>query len=234
MSTRKYILKNTRSLQRFLALRNIRRVGCWFVDIPRTSSTSIRVELGRIFGLGFGKECCAKNEKINQVTAFDDHIPAYDMKRLLGADFWQRSFTFSFVRNPWDRFLSLYFYRKTRGNLPADLSFKDYVRQLDEPRYRGRCTLHSYPVYYYSMSEYLLDSDGNLLVDFVGRYENREHDLKVVADRLGVEFSGIHLQKVKLREHHYSQYYDEETKALVARVYQMDVAVFGYEFEDKR
>jgi hypothetical protein len=224
---RKLVLKNTRTLQRYFALRNVKKVGCWFVDIPRTSSTSIRVELGRFYGLGFGKHCPFEEGK-DQISALDSHLTAQDVKRQFGDDLWKKLFTFSFVRNPWDRFLSLYFFRKNRGQL-NDLTFKEYARQLDAPRYKGR-GLFSDPVYYYSMSDYLLDPDGNLLVDFVGRFENRTADLKVVADKLGIEFEGLHINETKDKKH-YSEYYDEETRALVERVYQLDISFFGYAFE---
>jgi len=227
---RKLVLKNTRSLQRYFALRNVRKVGCWFVDIPRTSSTSIRVEMGRFYGLGFGKQCPFQ-EGENQITALDNHLTAQDVKRRFGDDLWEKLFTFSFVRNPWDRFLSLYFFRKNRGEL-ANLTFKEYVQQLDAPRYKGR-GLFSDPVYYYSMADFLFDPEGRLLVDFVGRYENRANDLKVVGDKLGVEFTGLHLHKTKNKEQHYSEFYDDETRALIARVYQLDISFFGYKFESK-
>lgn len=230
MTIQRLVVKNTRTLQRYFALRNVRKAGCWFVDIPRTSSTSIRVEMGRIFGLGFGKKCPPEEES-GQISALGDHVTAQDVRRRFGGDLWKELFTFSFVRNPWDRFLSLYFYRKNCGELP-NISFKDYARQLDAPRYKGH-GLYVDPAYYYSMSDFLLDQDGRLLVNFVGRYENRENDLKVVADRLGVEFSGLHLQKTKNKKQHYSEYYDEETRALVGRVYQLDISFFGYEFESR-
>jgi hypothetical protein len=218
-------LRAQRRRQRAIA--NIRASGCWFVDIPRTSSSSIRAELGRIYGEGFGKSNLFEKEHATP-NVLADHLPATDAREVLGGDFWQAAFTFSFVRNPWDRFLSIYFFRVRNGEIAPTLSFTEYARQMYAPRYRGRATLHSYPAYYYSMSDYLLDPDGNLLVDFVGRYETRQSDLAVVADRLGVEFSGLHLQRAAPEGRHYSEYYDPESWEIVARVYAEDIERFGY------
>jgi hypothetical protein len=229
MSIRTEIRRNRIRLNRCLAKRNILNKKCWFVDIPRTSSSSIRVEMGRLFGIGYGKE----NEGdsfFSQQPAFDYHLTAIEAKRELGDRFWQQAFTFSFVRNPWARFLSLYFFRKSINELPDECSFSDYVRQLNSPWYNGENSLHSYQAYYYSMSEYLLDKQGNLLVDFVGKYENRERDLSQVAQRLGVEFSGIRLQVAHASNSDYSKYYNDETKSIISRVYQKDIELFGYEF----
>ncbi len=209
--------------------RAVREHGFWFVDIPRTSSTSLRAELGRRCGPAYGKTNVLQKEFATPQLFFRDHTPAREMRELLGARCWRRIFTFTMVRNPWDRVHSFYRYRRKKGKLPADLGFTDYVRRLeiaspDSPYVGSRGAR-------YGAADYLLDDDGRILVDFVGRFEDRERDLARIAQHLGWEdFGRLHLQAAAPPEH-YSCFYTEETEAIVRRLHAKDIELFDYEFE---
>src|SRR5262245_8701167 len=98
-------------LRNYYGRSQIRRHGFWFVDIPRTSSTSIRVELGRFYGLPYGKSKTFEDQ-YSTPQIFRDHVPAREMREILGTDLWERIFTFALVRNPWDRIVSMYNWRR--------------------------------------------------------------------------------------------------------------------------
>ena len=49
------IIKPSHDIRSHLAFQEIKANGFWFVDIPRTSSTSIRVELGQQYGPAYAK-----------------------------------------------------------------------------------------------------------------------------------------------------------------------------------
>ncbi len=202
----------------------------WFVDIPRTSSSSIKIELQRYFGPIFGKKNLLDHSYIAR-QILPNHIPAYIMRKLLGSDQWRRLFTFTFIRNPWERMVSMYLYRKDKvKNIPHDLSFTEYIVRLQSERGQG---LFSYHGFYYGNSDYLIDENGELLVSFIGRYENREHDLKIVADTLGISGLGeIRTQVGRDQEFHYSTYYNKETKEIVGNLYKTDIELFGYKFRN--
>ena len=61
-----------------------------FIHIPRTGGTSIE----KSFGLTLGNE--------------EKHLSAAELREKAGPEKWAQSFVFSFVRNPWDRIISLY------------------------------------------------------------------------------------------------------------------------------
>jgi hypothetical protein len=157
-------------------------------------------------------------------------------------------FKFSFVRNPWDRLVSEYRYR----GYPVRVDFKTFVfEHLPERQFSDLYT-HIVPQY-----DFLHDEGGKLLVDFVGRYESLQADFDVVCSRLGlpatplphVNGSGARRPPVRTlndvkkllrrwlwnleRRHtfpHYTQYYDDETRDHVARLYRKDIEAFGYSF----
>lgn len=207
---------------------SIWRRGVYFVDIPRTSSSSIRSELGKKFGRAYGKQNVIEKEHTTP-QIFPDHMPAREMRAILGPSVWDRLFTFTIVRNPWDRVLSMYHYRRKRGNIPESWSFRDYVLALasagpETPyfKYRG---------FRYGAADYVLGDNGELLVDTVVRYENRAEGLATVARRLKLDVLGqASLQSAPRASKDYAEFYDAETEAAIRKRYAKDIELFGYGF----
>ena len=107
----------------------ISRHGFWFIDIPRTSSSSIRAELGMRFGKAHGKMNVMETDYAT-AQIIPDHTTAKEVQTVIGRPKWDKIFTFTVVRNPWERTFSMYHYRKKRGNIPKEWSFRDYVLEL--------------------------------------------------------------------------------------------------------
>lgn len=85
-------------------------------------------------------------------------------------------YRFSFVRNPWDRLVSFY---KYRGHAYR-CDFKTFLfRHMPKPGWTNDYC-HVTPQYDF------LYGDGRCLVDFVGRFENLQHDFDVVCHSLGI------------------------------------------------
>ena len=157
-------------------------------------------------------------------------------------------FKFAFVRNPWDRIVSEY---KFRG-YPRKTDFKTYLlNHLPKPSWTDRY-IHTIPQY-----DFLFDDSGNLLVDYLGKFERLEKDFDEVCRRIGISqvtlphknissrvlkfpwtLKGaarilINMVSIKRRKNlfnHYTEYYDDESRALVANLYKQDIETFGYEF----
>ena len=207
---------------------DIDRFRFWFIDIPRTSSSSIKVELGKRYGISFGKSRLIETN-LATTQIIPNHIPARRMRDNLGKQLWSDLFTFALVRNPWDRMVSLYQYRSLIGNIPNELGFREYIRELFKSRGRG---LFKYHGFYYSNLDYISGENGEIIVNFVGKYETRDLDLQIIARKLGCpELGTLHLQSGKKGNSQYNNYYDDETKRIVAEIYSKDIEFFNYTFE---
>lgn len=214
------------------ARRSIVQCGFWFIDIPRTSSSSIRSELGRHFGSAYGKTNVIEKQHATKQLIHEDHVPAIRMQELIGNSNWDKIFKFTFVRNPWDRIYSMYNYRQKVSSIPREWSFREYVIALEKASPKSE--FFQYHGFRFGASEYILGKNGEIIVNFIGKYENRSHDLNLVASHLNLNDLGkLHIQRAQPRESHYSYFYDSETEEIIRRLYSKDIELFNYEFDNK-
>ncbi|MEL6554042.1 MAG: sulfotransferase family 2 domain-containing protein, partial [Cyanobacteria bacterium J06621_11] len=80
-------------------------------------------------------------------------------------------FKFSFVRNPWAKLVSEYKWRRYY----TQWSFKDWINQGFPTQDDGIHWRHVMPQY-----DYLYDTNGNCLVDFIGHFEQLKDDFDAI------------------------------------------------------
>lgn len=210
----------------------IRKSGVWFIDIPKTSTTSIRKELGSFFG--------PVHDKTNEKYSIKAHETSQSMMNFMGENNWNKLFTFSLVRNPWDKTLSFYLWGQKNGYF-LDIEFRDFILEIKKQIETGvsRFTWHG-P--YASCSYYLFSQNGTLLVDFVGKYENRINDLERIRKEINQRkypksalltennFGNLKINTNESRTR--NQYYDKELIQLVENLYSDDIGNFNYSKHD--
>ncbi|MDP6675577.1 MAG: sulfotransferase family 2 domain-containing protein [Gammaproteobacteria bacterium] len=211
-------------------IEQVRVNGFWFIDIPRTSSSSIRAELGRIYGIPYGKANLIERE-FSMGQIFEDHLPASAMMQVFGPEIWDRLFTFSLVRNPWDRVLSMYHHRRKVRGIPQAMSFRDYVIELNCRNWGVEGSIFQYRWHYFGSADYVCGANDEILVDFVGHFENRTEDIDRIASRIGAPGLGdLTIQRASPSGQHYSRWYEQDTKDMIKAIYKRDIELFHYEF----
>jgi len=149
-----------------------------------------------------------------------DHFPLkYKLKNFKHNP--KEYFKFTFVRNPWSRMVSGYFYSYRKQ--PIKPSFKEYVTMLlHRPVSKGWET-------HMSCWDYIFDENATTTIDFIGKIENFEEDFNTVCDKIGISRRQLP-HKNKSKHKHYTEYYDDETREIVAKKYAKDIEYFGYKF----
>jgi chondroitin 4-sulfotransferase 11 len=155
------------------------------------------------------------------------HKFAKNYKKLIGDEKWNNYFKFAFVRNPWDKMVSQYFFiqKKHKGNY--ELTFREFILGFESfSQGNGEdISVEFNPV----QLPWILDDDGNCLVDFIGKFENFQKDFDLVCDKIGVAQRQLP-HKNKSKHKNYTEYYDEETRAIVAKQFAKDIEYFDYKF----
>jgi hypothetical protein len=151
-------------------------------------------------------------------------------KGLVSRDFDQRAFKFAFVRNPFDRTVSLFHYLKTTRHLHENTSFRTFCYLIRDRAFRSVGLFNHLGLSQCSpQSDWLVDSQGKLFVEFIGRFETMQEDYERLMRRLGLPAASLtHLNKTK-RER-YIDYYDDECREIVATCYRDDLERFDYQF----
>jgi chondroitin 4-sulfotransferase 11 len=156
------------------------------------------------------------------------HIRAVGLKSSL-QDNWDDYFKFAFVRNPWDRIVSLYYYflqdpEKQKSALGIEIaklgSFREFCRQLDnielDPHFDPQIS-------------YLIDYEGRFLLDHLGRFESIDSDIDSICKKIGLP--AVKLPHFRKSDHDsYKNHYDDKTVEIIATRYKSDIDAFKYSF----
>lgn len=166
------------------------------------------------------------------------HLSALQLKYILGAEEFERCTKFSVVRNPWARMVSRYYFTHAESE-PSLLeklqrgTSRRFHKKAFEPWIENIWAKQKSGQRKNSQLAKLVDLDGQLLVDYVGRLEDVQATLDWVSQQVGVE--PMPMPYVNgTRKGHYSQFYNQATKEMVAEICQLDIEYFGYQYEDAK
>ncbi len=155
-------------------------------------------------------------------------------------------FKFCFVRNPWDRILSCYLNKIGKDPNVNNEWFRngvhrEFVRMYGDDIFRGGMSFEEFvnaigkisdsQANEHFRSQYisLTDSNGNLIPDFIGKFENLEQDFEKICEKINVGPIKLpHLMKTDHRD--YKNYYNMRTKEIVAKRFKEDIELFSYKF----
>jgi len=202
------------------------------IAIPRTATTCVNTAIGNL------KHPAPElhHAKLSEVLEQNPHAINY--------------YKFTFVRNPWDRLVSLYHeFRKNRGRQYSEHVFydKDLLSEFDisdndVENFRNFCrnlkdSDWKNDLFFHNQYEYITYNN-EVAMDFVGRFESIDSDWELVRDNIG--FSGVTLRKgnglgprgfIRGSNHlPYKDYYSQTEIDIVSDIYKTDIEYFNYTF----
>lgn len=217
-----------------------------FIKSTKTAGTSIEAALSSHCGgddvvtpLGdyaFNRDATgAWVHKAMNEGSHQQHDDALTIRNSLPPDIWNGYFKFSIARNPWERTLSRFFWN--HRNDPGLKAKKRFYHRLgvpfDELAPARKAFLRFLKEEEWDTNDRFYIIDGKPCCDYVIRYEHLADDLLEVCKRVGLPELQLPRLKSGMRQkdHHYSEYYDDEARDLVADRHRNDIELFGYRFE---
>lgn len=195
------------------------------------------------------------NKSINRLNPsscqwlfLDKHSTAREIKEVLGPEEWNDCHVFTFVRNPYDRVVSFYHHlrkplyldRKTLGRQypefldsgflePAEACKAAMEYEFDEWVVRAyRDEEFEHYGWFDSQLTWLTDERGQVIVDFVGKYEELIDSWKTICNSIGIS---IELPKVNSsRRASYSSYYSRSSRQIIESKFERELTLYHYDF----
>jgi chondroitin 4-sulfotransferase 11 len=180
-----------------------------FIHINKTAGTSI----GNAIGL-----------------PIKNHLTAKEVIQKIGKKNWQDAYKFTVVRNPWDKVVSLFEYRRKKNKTEiasSGMTFTDWVNlsfgPVRDPFYYDNVKSFQAQV------EWLKNDEGIIDTDFIAKFESLSSDFDQIKAATGVSANLQHLNQSHRKD--YRSYYTPETRAIIAKRHAEDIAAFAYTFD---
>lgn len=197
-----------------------------FAAIPKTGTHSVRQALRAHLGPDDSEQVRLFVEKklpYPELAAIGHgHISLQEARRAIGEEMFGSYFKFAFVRNPFDRFVSYCAFATSReGSFQRD-------PQGVMRHFLFTAPPHNHMVFRPQHS-FIVDQDGALLADALGRVEDMQGSYDAIAARIDIPSSALERANAS-RHDEYRGYYDQQLIDGVAALYARDIELFGYQF----
>jgi len=194
----------------------------------------IYFNIGRSGGTSVFKKCLEKY--FQNIIDHPDKLDQWGHD--LTADELKEYFSFTFVRNPFDRAVSV----ATRFKIMTNLDFNGFIDNIEKyvPHHskigeiKTRKDYDKLVIYFHAQPCNLYTHiKDECVLDFVGRIENVQEDFDRLCKRLNVPTEKVphyHRSRDWVGRNDYRDYYDDRTREIVARKYKDDIRLFDYKF----
>ena len=192
-----------------------------FVHVPKTGGGSITAELQTLYGEG---------EKLRT------HLTAAEYRNFLGPSLFQKYHTWAVVRNPYERFISEYHWRKhwmlrKERQQAAAVSIEDLALNMERYNFCDRKHI---------LSQYdMTHVDGKCVCEIYRYEQGLGNILKHATRQIGqgrITHDGtmsIHKHDVRIDRRPYYEQLSEAAIDALSQRYRIDFETFGYEFHKK-
>lgn len=156
-------------------------------------------------------------------------IPALSQSRLIHPEFASDAFKFAFVRNPFDRAISLFEFSKQRGTLPSGTTFQRFCEIAKSREYEPPGLYNKQGLSQLNPQCSWIKNNDTIFCDFVGRYENLQNDFNELWNLLNLQGKPSGLKWLnKSNRTDPSTYYTPKTARLIRHAYEEDFDIFKY------
>lgn len=172
-----------------------------FLKVPKTAGESIVNALSEYTEKKYTNPDRGNHEKLDEILLDIPEVINY--------------FKFTFVRNPWDLRVSRFHYLYQTELKEKPPEFKEWCMRKSNWWPRNQINWFTF--------------ENKIKVDYIGRFENLQDDFNIISKKIGISPQQLPFKNASTHKH-YTEYYDDETREIVAEKYAKDIEMFGYEF----
>jgi hypothetical protein len=151
---------------------------------------------------------------------FTKHMSARDIKRYVGEEIWNSYYKFCVERNPWDRMISNYYWRRGEHRSEKLQGMSEFL-ESDGPKRLQRRGINLYTI------------DGEVVVDKICRFESLADELEEVRVRCNIpEKLVLPNAKGSFRKdrRNYKDILTSEQAEKIRKLSSREIALLGYEY----
>jgi hypothetical protein len=196
-----------------------------FVAIPKTGSQAVRRHLRPFLREGDWEQSVFDEPRLFPIPRLAQlghgHLKVAEVQPFLLPGMWQGFFSFAFVRNPFDRFVSFCnFYN------PGDMGTTDdpaaiMKKMITDPELCQHVLMQPQHLF-------LGDVNGDPAVSFVGRYECLQKDFAKICAQIDIASGELEMVNASARQR-LARGFDKELEEMVREFYRLDFEKFDYD-----
>lgn len=168
---------------------------------------------------------------------WQNHMPAKEVKAHISSDVWNNYFKFTTVRNPYDKLISEFYFKKFKfdeGVLKNDFFF---AQNLFDSK-NNKATIETFQKWVRE-KKFAIDTDkfyedGIDYMDYYIRYENLNEGIEYVCNKLDIPFEADKIPRLKSGIRNVAvpitEFYDNECIEIVYNAFPWEFKKFNYQF----
>ncbi|MBE0369288.1 sulfotransferase family protein [Pseudoalteromonas aurantia] len=216
---------------------------CLFIHIPKVAGQSIESAFLSELQLSWEDRECLLLKKNSDPKKGPPRLAHLTSDEYLNLNYitqrdYDTYFKFSFVRNPWSRLVSEYNYKQPK--MSFDQFVLNFLPKCQHDDYKQHNGIHRHLM---PQVDFIYGA-GTCQVDFIGKFENIQHDFNIVAKKVfGKSIALPYRNKTKNSSlisklfnrdtaKPFQAYYTRETRHFVEQFYEKDIKEFNYHFDD--
>lgn len=211
-----------------------------FIHIPKAAGTSITKALSKFNQTGDFEIRDGKiDEEVKKKLGIRKHSSALEIIEALGIETWKDYYTFSFVRHPYDRAISIYRFLKFQFKSWEGFEVMESFKNINDFIESEFFQTEGPDKIFLNQTYWLKDPDNSLvLVDFIGRFEHLDRDFYKVESKIATRHRFRNMfKKVKLKHQnktdggdvHFNEL-NEKSKSILQERYAEDFREFDYQY----